>query len=273
MNNHYRQTIAAAGFALGALLAACGGGGSGGSGTPPTNSTTAPAVTGTPNDTGTLSVSGLSFAGVPVVYTCGCSGEGGEVTTNSSGGYQVSESATAIPASAAPYTPPGHNIMVVGYAANSQTQAWTMVFLGSTPTSNLNLSSTPTVASANVNDTAATAAALYIYYEAAYSTAITGSDRTFDWFNFNQIDTFAEHLRTSPSTDESKFLSDITSAQQSNSSLYPGFVPTWNAISGDGTNTTLASDIAKIASDGTSVDSTLPTPCPGADDCTGAPTP
>ena len=148
-----------------------------------------------------------------------------------------------------------------------------MEYLGMTPSYDLNLSSSPSNATANVTDTAATAAALYIYYEAAYSSQITGSDRTFDWFNFNQIDAFAEHLRTTPSADEAKLLSDISSAQQAGSSLYPGFVPTWNAVAGDKTNATITTDIQTVASDGTSVDATLPTPCPGADECTGTPTP
>jgi len=276
-----RSTFAASIFALATLLVACGGGGGGsGAGTPPVSNTQSspPATTpaspaATPGASGTLSASGLSFANVPVVFTCGCTGEGGEVTTNATGGYQITESATAIPASASPYTPSGRNILVVGYASGSSGQAWTMEFLGNTPATNLNLSSTPSNASANVTDTVATAAALYIYYEAAYSNKISGSDRTFDWFNFNQIAAFTQHLRTSPTTDEAKFISDISAAQQAGSSLYPGFVPTWNAAPGDGTNATMATDIQTIAADGTAADATLPTPCPGADACTGTPTP
>lgn len=286
MNRYSRNSLFALSlFGLGTFLAACGGGG-GGSSTPPaplppstgpTSPTSAPSSSAspaaTPGASGTISATGLSFANVPVIFTCGCSGEAGEVTTNAGGGYQITDSATPIPASPAPYSPPGHNILVVGYASGSSGQAWTMVYLGTTPAYNLNLSSTPSNLNANVTDTASTAAALYIYYEAAYSTQITGSDRTFDWFNFNQIATFAEHLRTSPSTDETKFLNDISTAQQAGSSLYPGFVPSWNPVASDKTNATITSDIQTVANDGTSVDATLPTPCPGADACTGTPTP
>jgi hypothetical protein len=268
-------------LALAALVAACGGGG-GGAGTPPTGGggstptiapTGTPAPASTPSDSGSISVSGLSFADANIVYTCGCSGEGGEITTDANGNYTITGTAKAIPTQSTAYSPPGHNLMVVAYADNSHTQAWTMLFMGNSAATNLNLSSTPNNATANVTDTASTGAALYVYYQDAYSPQITGSDRTFDWFNYNQIIAFAQHLRTAPSTNETKFLSDISSAQQSGTSLFPGFLPTWNADAADSTNATIATDIQNVAQDGTAVDATLPTPCPAANACSGAPTP
>jgi hypothetical protein len=288
-------------LALAAMLAACGGGGGGGSTTPPTgggnppvtgSSPTPPGATPTPPGatptppgatpspspgvTGVVDINGAPLANATVLFTCGCSGEAGEVSATANGNYTLTFPATAIPASPTPYTPPGHNLMIVGYGNGSTAQAWTMEFLGSTPANNLNLSSTPSNATANATDTASTAAALYVYYEAAESPQIPGTDRTFDWFNFNQIAAFAQHLRTSPTPDEQTFMNDVSAQQAAGGSLYPGFVPDWNPNPNDGTDATITNDIRTVANDGLSADATLPTPCPsanGSPSCTGAPTP
>src|ERR1700719_1899896 len=89
-------------IAAASLLAACGGGGGGGStipgGTSPTpgpsspgatptpvGSTPTPAPTPTPGAQGQVTLSGNALANAIVVFTCGCSGEAGEVHSDASG--------------------------------------------------------------------------------------------------------------------------------------------------------------------------------------------
>jgi len=210
------------------------------------------------------------MANSTVAYTCGCSAQAGETSTNAGGNYTIDASATAIPSSPTPtYTAvPGRNYMIIGYASNG-TQAWTMEFLGNSPATDLNLSSTPNSLSTNTTDTASTAAALYIYYESQ-----NNSDQSFDLWNFNTIAGWAAHLRAGSglSANETKLMSDITSSQSAGASLYPT-VPAWNPQAGATKNTTILSDLQAVHADGTAVDSTLPTPCPGEGECTGAPTP
>jgi hypothetical protein len=290
-----KKTRASLAFAstltLTALLVACGGGGGGGSTTPPTSgggggstpppptststpapgaTTPPPGPTATPGAAGQLILSSAPLANATVVFTCGCNGDGGKITTDAKGNYVISGSAPSVLGNGT-YTPTGHNLMIVGYDPNNQTQVWTMMFLGNTPAHNLNLSSTPTNATANVSDTASSAAALYVYYAAG--TQVSGGDHSFDWFNFNTVASFAQHLRTAPNAAEAKFLTDITSSQSAGASLYPGFVPTWNPVSGEGTNATITADVQAIANGGLAADSTLPTPCPSLNGCANAPTP
>src|SRR5579862_6093883 len=95
-------------------LAACGGGGgggnSGGGGSsalpsapgaspgPGSGSTTSPAATPTPMDIGTVSIAGTALANASVVFTCGCTGEGGMTHADANGNYTLTVPATAIPA-------------------------------------------------------------------------------------------------------------------------------------------------------------------------------
>jgi len=277
-------------LALVAVLAACGGGGGsnggsgsgGGGGVPPTSAptsgptsgpTSAPA-TPTPQPsaaiTGSLMLNGSALANVEVAFTCGCSAQAGETQTDASGGYTISTQSNAIPAAPQPTytTVPGRNYMIIGYASTG-TQAWTMEFLGNSPATNLNLSSSPNNLTANVNDTASTAAALYIYEESQ-----NNSDQSFDVWNFNTVASWAAKLRAGAglSAHETTLLNDIIAQQSAGKSLYPS-VPAWNPQAGATSNSTILADIVSVHNDGTAVDPALPTPCPGAGQCTGAPTP
>ncbi|MBV8639501.1 MAG: hypothetical protein JO322_15595, partial [Candidatus Eremiobacteraeota bacterium] len=128
------------------------------------------------------------------------------------------------------------------------------------------------IALSSNDDTPSTAAALYVYYAASLVNSPNG-DKTFDWFNFNQIIAFAQHLRQTSSLDatETKFLTDITNAQTNGQTLFPVGASWSNVISADGTNGAISADIQAVAKD--TNDSTLPTPCPGIGQCSGAPTP
>lgn len=274
-------------LALAASVAACGGGGGGGGGaTPPTGgggSTTSPGSTATPKSSaspgttaspsstatptvsasGQLAINGADLDNAKVTFTCGCNQGAGLISTNASGNYTISSTAPLAPGGNGTYTLQGHNVLVVGYATNSATQAWTLDFVGNTPATDLNLSST---------DAAAAAAALYVFYEAAYNPTIKNStDQSFDWFNYNTVSAWVTHLRNSPDAAEAQLLSDITKAQNAGTSLFP-YAPSWNPTS-DGTNATISSDISAVVSGGTAADASLPTPCPGVNQCTGAPTP
>jgi hypothetical protein len=217
-----------------------------------------------------MTVNGSVLANATVVFTCGCSQQAGETTTNASGNYAIGASATAIPGSPNPMytTVPGRNYMIIGYAS-SGTQTWTMEFLGNTPATDLNLSSSPKTLSMNTSDQAGTAASLYIYYESQ-----NDSDQSFDLWNFNMIAAWAQKLRSGSglSAHESSLLQDIASAQSSGKSLYPT-VPVWNPQAGATTNAAILTDLQNIHTDGTAVDPALPTPCPAAGSCSGAPTP
>lgn len=276
--------------ALTVSLVACGGGGGGsgggtggGGGTipvaaPSTSPTQAPTATPTPTlsptDTGSVAIGAAVLANAPVVFTCGCTGEGGMTRADASGNYTITVPATAIPSSPTPYTPPGHNLVVVGYSTTSNAQAWTMVFLGNSSATNLNLSASPSSSASNTTDAASTAVALYAYYQANYSTAITGTDRTFDWFNFNTLIAYAQHLRTAPTAHEQALLSDIAAQQGAGASLFPGYTPTWNENPSAGVNAIITADVRAIAMDSANgSDAAAPTPCPAAGQCTGAPTP
>ncbi|MBV8148422.1 MAG: hypothetical protein JO092_04965 [Candidatus Eremiobacteraeota bacterium] len=205
-----------------------------------------------------------ALANSTLVFTCGCTGDAGKLTTDGQGNFTIN-GVTGAPSVLSPgknYVPSGHNLMIVGYAnAPSRTQTWTMLFLGSTPSHNLSLGN---------NDVPTTAAALYVYYAASL---INNSDKTFDNFNFNQVIAFTQHLRSGKAdATETKFLSDVTAAQNANQSLFP-VGASWNtAVSSDGTNATILADVQAVAKD--PADSTIPTPCPGGPNtCSGAPTP
>jgi hypothetical protein len=209
-----------------------------------------------------LSINGVPLANDTVVFTCGCNGNGGKITTDGSGNYVIGSSAPAVTGGGS-YTPSGNNLMVVGYAA-SGTQAWTMQFYGHTPSHDLTLGS-------NTSDLASTAASLYVYYAAS---VVNSADKTFDWFNFNTIIAFAQHLRSGSglTTSEQHLLTDITSEQTAGHTLYPGFAPTWDPNGSHSFSATLGADVKAVAAD-KGADSTIPTPCPGVNQCSGAPTP
>lgn len=266
----------AASLILSAALAACGGGGggggtSGGGGggnipsvpTPTPTPTAAP--TPTPGAAGALTVNGGAV--VKAVYTCGCSAQAGLMSPDASGNVTILSSTTAIPASPQPtYTAvPGRNYLVIGYAAN-HAQVWTMEFLGKATATNLNLAGNSTGYS---TDTAATAAALYLYYDAGVRFSAS-SDQSFDQYNFNQIVAFANALRSSSANSaEKKLLGDVAAAQAAGQSMYPSGVPVWNPDAGVTANVTITNDLRAVASSG---DAAIPTPCP-ASGCTNAPTP
>jgi len=281
---HFAPMTGAAIFLLlTATLAACGGGGNGGGGgTPPTTSpttgptasptappTATPVPTPTPAVAGVLQLNGAALANGRLAYTCGCSAQAGVSTTNGMGNFSITAVATANPLTPSPtYTAvPGRNYVVIGYAPTSFAQVWTMVFLGKTPATNLNLSGNSNGVS---TDTASEAAALYIYYEAGLLHS--SGDQSFDNFNFNSILAWTQSMRTSGGNNpaEVQLFTDIVNQSSGGFSLYPS-VPAWNPVSGASANATIVTDLHNVAG---STDRLLPTPCPGGvGSCTGTPTP
>jgi hypothetical protein len=164
----------------------------------------------------------------------------------------------AVPTNPTPtYTAvPGRNYMVIGAAASSHTEAWTMLFLGSTPSHNLYLSN------GNVTDQYTTAASLYIFYNSQ-----NASDQSFDLWNFNTIASWTASLRASGGNNaaEQKLISDVVAAQQAGATLFPT-VPTWDP-DGPSANLTIKSDVQAVLN---SADAAKPTPCPSTG-CTGTP--
>jgi hypothetical protein len=251
-----------------AMLAACGGGGSGGGGGNPGGG--GPPPTSSPSSspagaTGTVSVNGSALANAKIVYTCGCSAQAGETTADANGNFTLSASATATPNAPDPtYTMvPGRNYIAIGANASTHQEAWTMLFLGNSPSTNLYLGS----GGADTTDVATTATALYIFLKSQ-----NNSDTAFDDWNFNQILAWSNELRSSPKTSqEQKLMTDVTAAENAGTPLFPT-VPAWDPDPGSA-NATIASDIDAIAP---SSDSNIPTPCPvsgGSPSCTGTPTP
>lgn len=266
---HARVAIFSAAIVLAGALAACGGGGSGGGGgggggggVPPTSP---PTPTASPGASGTASVNGTALANANIVYSCGCSGQAGTTTADASGNFTLTASATAVPASPNPtYTMlPGRNYVIVGANSGTHAEAWTMFFLGNQPSHNVYMGS----GGADTTDTATTAAALYVFYNAQNQ-----GDTAFDDWNFNTVAAWAAELRSSPKTTaEQKFMSDINAAEASGTPLYP-VKPAWDNDVG-AANATIISDIEAITP---ASDSAVPTPCPlnnGSPSCTGAPNP
>jgi hypothetical protein len=281
-------------IALASLLSACGGGGSGSGGgtlpttnpggggnpgggssptpassaTPPGGGTPTPAPTPTPAANGTMTLNGAALANATVAFTCGCTEEAGVLTTDGSGKYTIKVPATGLPSGSPAYTPPGHNLMVIGYAGGaSHGQSWTMEFFGNTPAHDLNLSGT---ASTNVSDKFTTATALYVYYETIqYYLAHPSTDKTYDVWNFNNIIAFNQSIAASGGNNaaETKLIADISAAQQNGTSLYPA-VPSWDKTSGDAVNAKIVADIKAVAQ---SSDAKLPQAC--GTSCAGAPVP
>lgn len=268
----------AAFFALTALLAACGGGGGSGSGgsgggggvVPPTPTSAPPTVappTATPFATGQMTTGSGPMGSAIVAFTCGCTQQAGTVTADASGNYSIAVPAAMFGGGSGTYTPPGHNLMVIGYApGGSHVQSWTMEFYANGPANNQNLDG---ASGANVSDKYTTAAALFVYYQTIqYYSAHppTNNDNTYDVWNFNDIKALKARFATNPSADDTALLTAITQAQGSNTSLYPA-VPSWDHSSGDTQNNTIVAKIQAVIAH----DTGLPTPC--GTSCTGTPTP
>lgn len=279
----------AAAFLAAAAIAGCGGGGGGyaapgppggGGGVTPSpavSPSTSPLPTATPSPgiQGTLNVTTggtwPSFTTTAanmlnVVFSCGCTAQAGIGITNASGNYVVVSPATATPSVPNPtYTiVPTRNYVVVAQPANGAgPQAWQLVFAGSMPSHDLALADGPTAApaSSSTSDTFTAAATLFVYFNSGPNGALA-----FDKWNFNTVQTFTNHLVTSPNVAEKKLMNDIAVLGGTSSSLFPS-APTWNPsqpVSG-----LIANDIKAVNS---SVDVMKPTPCPSTG-CTGTPTP
>jgi hypothetical protein len=295
-------------FAGIALLAGCGGGGgstspgvtppvtgagtSAGSGgatstpstapsaspsTAPTHAPSTPAPTASPAITTSASIGGAAIANGIVVYSCGCSNQAGTTTTDAAGNFTLSPTATAIPASPSPtYTMvPGRNYVIVAKAQSSTAsyasgaEAWTVAFLGTTPSHNLGLGPSGALSM----DKYATAAALYAFYVAP----LTGNkDLSMNQFNFNALLAWANYLRTSSSLSapEQKLLSDIDSAQATGNTLFPRMPYWYPGTPLPPTNSAVVSDLQQIQLASGNTSDPIPTPCPGGvGSCTGTPSP
>lgn len=257
-----------------ATLAACGGGGGGGTVTPPTGGgggggpkpTPTPVPTASPGGTGMASVLGNPLANAKVVFTCGCSSQAGTATTDASGNFALPASSNAVPAAPNPsYTlVSGRNYLVVAADTSAHREAWTMLFLGNTPSTNVYMGS----GAANTTDEFTAAASLYVFVNSP-----NNSDTSFDDWNFNTIAAWANALRSGKShtAAETKLISDIKAAQTAGTTLFP-FAPGWDP-EGNMTNATIRGDLAAITP---ASDPAVPTPCPvsnGTPSCTGAPSP
>jgi hypothetical protein len=255
--------------ALTATLIACGGGGGsggggnpGGGGPPPTNPPTNPPA----GASGNVSVSGSALANASVVYSCGCSKQAGETTTDGSGNFTLSATATATPNSPSPtYTMvPGRNYLVIGANSSTHQEGWNVLFLGNMPSHNVYMGPS----GADNNDTATAAAALYIFVKSANNGEVA-----FDDWNFTAIQGWATELRNGAglTAQEQKLMTDINAAEAAGKPLYPS-IPSWDndpaAVNG-----TILNDVNAISP---ASDPNIPTPCPvsgGSYLCTGTPSP
>ena len=249
------------GMVLAALIAGCGGGGGAtavnnpGGGHP--SPTPAPSVT--PVLTGALNVAisgtypgqtDAAAVNAEVDFTCGCSGQAGTGTADSSGDFDLLTTSTPVPASPDPtYTiVPGRNYVVIGTSSlgtSANAQAYTMVFAGNDDSRNQYLSGS------NVSDPVTAAVALYVMAKSA------GTPLAFDDWNFNTLQAFYTHLQTAPTAQETQLLDDIVLQQEAGKTMYPA-KPKWrpNRLK----NATIAADLAAI--NNTTDPGNVPTPCP-----------
>lgn len=255
------------GFALVCAITACGGGGgsasggtggTGGGGTPPTQ---APVPL---SASGNLQVQGAPLGNGFVVYSCGCSAQAGSVTTDTVGHFIMPAAAAATPSVPQPtYTlGPDRNYIVVGSrsgAPGASTEAWTMEFVAQHLLNNLALNTS------NTSDVYTAAGALYVFY---FTQPNGNGELAYDQWNFNQVATWVNNLKTTPSLPESTLINDINASQLANKSLFPS-APTWNKT--QITNSKIAADLTLVKNQ-VPADAALPTPCP-ASGCTGTPTP
>jgi|SRR5579872_132568 len=266
MTKNTAPTILWATFAAAicALITACTGGGGGG-GTiapPPTNP---PGPSPSPMLPGTMQVAtGGTFGaytyaaanGAQIVFSCGCSAQAGTSTADSSGNFSLVANSTPTPSAPDPtYTiVPGRNYIIVATTAGGA-EGWTTQFAGRTSATNKYLNA------GNTSDVASAAVSLYVYNNSPQGSV------AFDDWNFNTLLNWYGTLTTgSPNAAELKLLNDIAAQSAANKTLFPG-APSWDP--GHAKNLTISNDLASVK---TSVDPTIPTPCPG-NTCTGTPTP
>lgn len=227
--------------------------------------------TQSPGVSGVAQINGTSIGNGAVVYSCSCTGQAGITPTDAAGNFTISAIATAIPATPSPTytTVPGRNYTIVAKAPPGA-EAWTLEFLGKTPAHNIGLGS----GYAFSTDLYASAAALYVFWVSAN----TGNANTsYDQWNMYSIAQWAQYLRNTPtaslSAPEQQFLSDISAAQGTNSTLFP-LMPLWYPGTAPAPNKTIKTDIVNIRTAGGTATDPVPTPCPGGvGQCTGTPVP
>ena len=276
-------SIALAGMVAAALVAGCGGGGGGYVATPGGGGHPSPSPSPGPSAgiEGQLNVTtGGTYPGPwttsaaandTVIFTCGCSNQAGTTTTDASGNFAVVSPASPTPASPNPtYTiVPTRNYLVIAEppATLAGPQAWTMIFAGSDPSRDLALGDAGAVAaSSGMSDVYTTAAALYVY---KFSTQ--ASNRAFDAWNFNTVQSWVQALVTSPTALDTTLLNDIASQSGGGHSLFPS-MPGWN--SAQPLNAGKINQDLRAIHDQSPPDPAVPTPCPGGEgNCTGTPTP
>jgi hypothetical protein len=276
------QAALAAALVAAAIVAGCGGGGGGAYGgpgpggggnpspTPPPSPSPTPMLQGTLNafTGGTYAggYNGSAAASDDVVFSCGCTGQAGTGTTDAGGDFSLSTTSTPTPAAPDPtYTivPTRNYIVVAEPASGKGPQAWQLEFAGKTTGATLALGgSGAQPAASSVNDVYSEAGALYVFLNS------TKGSTAFDDWNFNTVEAWVQHLKTSANASEKTFLNDIAAAGGTNSSLFPA-APGWNGS--QPVNGKIDGDITTVAGSG---DAMLPTPCPGGTGtCTGTPAP
>ncbi|HEY8313068.1 MAG TPA: hypothetical protein VIG51_02740 [Candidatus Baltobacteraceae bacterium] len=298
-----RLHVAAAALAFTALFAGCGGGpgnsslpstqpqsGPAASPSPPagSKSSPSPAASGSPAASptpaatptpapaiaGIVRIGGAALTNSAVVYSCGCTSQAGITKTDATGHFSLPLSGPALPASPNPtYTMvPGRNYVVVTKSP-AGAEAWSMAFLGKTQAKTLAIGPGPLDSA----DIYTAAAALYVFF--ASPSSGPNSDESFDRWNFNSVAQWTTHMRSNGiaqlTPPEQQLLNDITSAQTTNATLFPG-APAWYPGQTPTTNTRIKNDLnalsASVGSPG--ADAAIPTPCPGGvGSCTGTPTP
>lgn len=250
------------GMVIAALIAGCGGGGGstavnnpggGHNPSPSPNPSVTPVLTGNLN----VALSGSyptqvegAAANAEVDFTCGCTGQAGTGTADSSGNFNLLTTSTPVPASPNPtyVIVPGRNYVVIGTSnlgTGGNAQAYTMVFAGNDTSRNQYLSGS------NVSDPVTAAVALFVMAKSA------GTPLAFDDWNFNTLQAFYTHLQTAPTTQETQLLDDIVAQQEAGKTMYPA-KPRWrpNRLK----NSTIATDLAAI--NNTTDPGNVPTPCP-----------
>ncbi len=264
MSNGKRAFVRFAGFAgfvLATTLAACGGGGGGSNSPTPVTPTATPA----PAIAGVAAVGGVPLANAKIVFSCGCTGQAGTTTANAAGAYTIAPSTAATPAAPSPTytTVPGRNYIDV-ITGSTGAQAWDIVFLGDTPAHNHTLNAT------NTSDQYTTAAALYIFY---HSISTTKAD-AFDTWDFTTIAGWVTAMQTAPLVAETKLLTDITTLQSANASLYPSNGAAWAPV-GTIPNPVIVTDINGVdaAALAAGLTTRLPQQCTPAGEPCAVPTP
>ena len=253
------RTLVAASICA-AAFAACGGGG-GSSPTPVTGgggtgATATPSPSPAPSSSPAFTASYASqpaLDGGTVQFSCGCASTAGTANVGADGSLAITQNSTGLPSGT--YTiVSGRNYVIIGQAASSHLQYWTLTNLGTTSSTNRYLG--PSNGSGVDNFT--TLGALYVYYNTG-TPANSGSSEAFDYWPFSGVQTWVDHMRAGTTdTAEAKALSDIAAAQSATTSLYPT-TPSWTTATMDPPNALIQSDLSALASD--TGDSTKPTEC------------